>query len=88
MSLLTDINSHARRASKATRDRYRKLFRKGRIRGTKIRSHPRAGEFTDQSGRIYERASDGVIRRVSPLKPWDNKAEMKQFKKFRRKLEL
>lgn len=37
-----------------------------------------------QSGTVYERQSDGSIRRISPLKPWSNKAEHKRHKKERR----
>jgi hypothetical protein len=38
-----------------------------------------------QDGTIYQTQLDGSLRRISPLKPWRNKAEHKAHKKKRRR---
>lgn len=75
------------RARKATRDRYRKLFRKSRIKGGKVSRHENAGRFRDQSGTAYQRHPNGVIIRAEP-KPYQGKKQAKLYKKLRRQIEL
>jgi len=73
-----------RRARKATRDHYRKLFRKSRVKSSKVSRHPEAGHFRAPSKTTYYRYPNGMIIRTSP-KPYQMKKQAKLYKQINRK---
>lgn len=74
------------RARKSTRDHYRKLFRKSRVKSSKVSRHKEAGRLKAQSGATYYRYPNGMVIRTSP-KPYQMKKQAKLYKQMNRKPE-
>lgn len=72
------------RVGKSFKRGLRQRMAKGRKKARTVRLHPHAGDVVDSNGRVYNRANNGPVVRVGPIKPWTNKAEMKQYKRDRR----